>query len=90
MITQEDLSGKLIELNAEYRKIISAGKTAEAFRWLVSAADFLETLIEEARMLGDLTEGEKKELDVDSGMARNAQQYLKRCLSDRIEKENRS
>lgn len=89
MITTADLSNKLTELNVEYRKIIDAGKTAEAFRWLVSAADFLETLIEEARMLSDLSEDEKRELDVDSGLIKNAQQYLKYCLTDRIKQEDK-
>ena len=80
MITAAEFNSKLTELNTEYCKIIDAGNTAEAFRWLIETVEFLETLIEEAGVLDNLTEEEKNELFCEAKSAGNIRYWMSRIL----------
>ena len=48
MLTTAELNNKLNELTIEYRKVVDTGNTAEILRWVLSTAEFIREMYEEA------------------------------------------
>ena len=48
MLTTAELNNKLGELTIEYRKVVDTGNTTEILRWVLSTAEFIREMYEEA------------------------------------------
>ena len=48
MLTTSELNNKLNELTIEYRKIVDTGNATEILRWVLSTAEFIRVMYEEA------------------------------------------
>ena len=48
MLTTSELNNKLNELTIEYRKIVDTGNATEILRWVLSTAEFIREMYEEA------------------------------------------
>ena len=60
MLTTAELNNKLNELTIEYRKVVDTGNTAEILRWVLSTAEFIREMYEEAISAKGMTENERE------------------------------
>ena len=84
MLTTAELNNKLNELTIEYRKVVDTGNTAEILRWVLSTAEFIREMYEEAK---GMTENEREAFTLANCASDLNRKTIKALLIDRLARE---
>ena len=87
MLTTAELNNKLNELTIEYRKVVDTGNTAEILRWVLSTAEFIREMYEEAISAKGMTENEREAFTLANCASDLNRKTIKALLIDRLARE---
>lgn len=87
MLTTAELNNKLIELAIEYRKVVDAENATEILRWVLSTAEFIREMYEEAISVKGMTATEREAFTRANCASDLNRKTIKALLIDRLSKE---
>jgi len=87
VLTTSELNNKLNELTIEYRKVIDTGNATEILRWVLSTAEFIREMYEEAISVKGMTENEREAFTLANCASDLNRKTIKALLIDRLTRE---
>lgn len=87
MLTTSELNNKLNELTIEYRKVIDTGNATEILRWVLSTAEFIREMYEEAISVKCMTANEREALTLANCASDLNRKTIKALLTYRLKQE---
>lgn len=87
MLTTAELNNKLNELAIEYRKVVDSENATEILRWVLSTAEFIREMYEEAISVKGMTENEREAFTLANCASDLNRKKIKALLIDRLARE---
>ena len=87
MLTTAELNNKLNELAIEYRKVVDSENATEILRWVLSTAEFIREMYEEAISVKGMTENEREAFTLANCASDLNRKTIKALLIDRLARE---
>lgn len=87
MLTTAELNNKLNELAIEYRKVVDSENTTEILRWVLSTAEFIREMYEEAISVKGMTANEREAFTLANCASDLNRKTIKALLIDRLSQE---
>ena len=87
MLTTAELNNKLNELAIEYRKVVDSENATDILRWVLSTAEFIREMYEEAISVKGMTENEREAFTLANCASDLNRKTIKALLIDRLARE---
>lgn len=87
MLTTAELNNKLNELSIEYHKVVDTGNATEVLRWVLSTAEFIREMYEEAISVKCMTANEREALTLANCASDLNRKTIKALLTYRLKQE---
>jgi len=87
VLTTAELNNKLNELAIEYRKVVDSENATEILRWVLSTAEFIREMYEEAISVKGMTENEREAFTLANCASDLNRKTIKALLIDRLARE---
>ena len=87
MLTTAELNNKLNELAIEYRKVVDSENATEILRWVLSTAEFIREMYEEAISVKGMTANEREAFTLANCASDLNRKTIKALLIDRLSQE---